>query len=78
MAQGCSQLVWHSSTEEQGMQFTLNTAAVHLCLVTANLYAEWIFIGKTAVAQGCCQLVWHSITEEQGRQFSLITAAVHW
>ena len=78
VAQGCSQLVWHSSTEEQGMQFTLNTAAVHLCLVTANLYAEWIFIGKTAVAQGCCQLVWHSSTEEQGRQFTLNTAAVHW
>ena len=37
---------------------------------TANLYAEWIFIGKTAVAQGCCQLVWHNSTEEQGRQFS--------
>ena len=31
---------WHSSTEKQGMQFTLNTAAVHWCLVTANLYAK--------------------------------------
>ena len=34
------QLVWHSSTEEQGRQFTLNTAAVPWCLVTAHLYAD--------------------------------------
>ena len=67
MAQTCCQLVWHSSTEEQGRQFTLNSAAVHWCLVTANLFAEWIFTGKNAEAQGCCQLVWHSSTEEQGR-----------
>ena len=78
VAQGCCQLVWHSSTEEQGRQFTLNTAAVHCCMVTAHLYAEWMFIGVNAVAQGCCQLVWHSSTEEQGRQFTLNTAAVHW
>ena len=45
-AQGCCQLVWHSSIEEQGRQLTLNTAAVHWCLVTASLYAEWIFIGE--------------------------------
>ena len=45
VAQGCCQLVWHSSTEEQGRQFTLNTAAVHWCLVTAHMYAEWMFIG---------------------------------
>ena len=32
VAQGCCQLVWHSSTEEQGRQFTLNSAAVHWCL----------------------------------------------
>ena len=30
VAQGCCQLVWHSSTEEQGRQFTLNPAALHL------------------------------------------------
>ena len=36
-AQGCCQLVWHSSTEEQGMRFAINTAAVHWCLVTAHL-----------------------------------------
>ena len=71
-------VVWHSSTEEQGRQFTLNPAAVHWCLVTASLCAEWIFIGVNAVAQGCCQLVWHSSTEEQGRQFTLNPAAVHW
>ena len=40
VAQGCCQLVWHSSTEEQGRQFTLNTAAVHWCLLTEHLYAE--------------------------------------
>ena len=65
VAQGCSQLVWHSSTEEQGRRFTFNTAAVHWCLVTAHLYAEWMFIGVNvigvnAVVQGCCQLVWYS------------------
>ena len=70
-------VVWHSSTEEQGRQFTLNPAALHWCLVTASLCAEWIFIGVNAVAQGCCQLVWHSSTEEQGRQFTLNPAAVH-
>ena len=78
MAQGCCQLVWHSSTEEQGRQFTLNSAAVHWGMVTAHLYAECIFKGVNAVAQACCQLVWHSSTEEQGRQFTLNTAAVHW
>ena len=79
MAQTCCQLIWHSSTEEQGMQFTPNTAAaVHWCLVTAHVFAEWTFIGVNAVAQTCCQLIWHSSTEEQGRQFTLNTAAVHW
>ena len=78
LAQGCCQLLWHSSTEEQDRQFTLNPAAVHLCMVTASLCAEWIFICVNAVTQGCCQLVWHSSTEEQGRQFTLNPAAVHW
>ena len=44
MAQGCCQLVWHSSTEKQGRQFTLNNAAVQWCMLTAHLQAEWIFI----------------------------------
>ena len=39
-AQGCCQLVWHSSTEKQGMQFTLNTAGVHWSLVAEHLYAK--------------------------------------
>ena len=39
-AQGCCQLAWHSSTEKQGMQFTLNTAGVHWCLVAEHLYAK--------------------------------------
>ena len=45
--------------------FTLNTAGVHWCMVTAHFYAELILIGVNAVAQACCQLVWHSSTEEQ-------------
>ena len=58
VAQGCCQLVWHSSTEKQGRQFTLNSAAVQGCMLTAHLHAEWIFIdvnvtGVDAVAQGC-------------------------
>ena len=78
VAQGCCQLLWHSGTEEQGRQFTLNTAAVHWCLVIAHLSAEWIFKGVNAVAQGCCQLVWHSSREGHGMHFTLNTAAVHW
>ena len=27
VAQGCCQLIWHSSTEEQGRQFTLNSSS---------------------------------------------------
>ena len=68
---------WHSSTEKQGMQFTLNTAGVHWCLVAEHLYAK-SGCSVNAVAQGCCQLVWHSSTEKQGMQFTLNTAGVHW
>ena len=57
VAQGCCQQVLHSSTEQQGRQFTLNSAAVHWFLVTAHLYTDLICIGKNAMAQGCCQLV---------------------
>ena len=51
-------------------------------LLTANLYAESIFLGVNVIgvnarAQGCSQLVWHSSTEQQGRQLTLNTAAVH-
>ena len=57
-AQGWCQLAWHSSTEKQGMQFTLNTAGKHWCLVAEHLYAKsGMFIGKDGGAQGCCQLV---------------------
>ena len=70
VAQGCCQLVWHSSTEGEGRQFTLKAAVVHWCLVTASLYAVWISIGVNAVAQSCCQLVWHSSTEEEGKQLT--------
>ena len=34
------QNVQHSATKLQGRQLTLNTAAVHWCLVTEHLYAE--------------------------------------
>ena len=59
--------LWHSSTEKQGMQFTLNTAGVHWCLVAEHLYAK----------SGCsCQeLVWHSSTEKQSRMFIGVNAA---
>ena len=57
VAQGYCHLVWHSKTEEQGVHFAISSAAVHWCLVTAHLYAEWIFIGVNAKAQGCCQLL---------------------
>ena len=73
-----SALVYGDCTPFQGRQLTLNTAAVHLCLVSAHLFAVSIFIGVNAVAQGCCQLVWHSSTEEQGRQSTQNIAAVHW
>ena len=39
VVQGCCQLIWHSSTEEQGRQFTLNSSALvfgdctHVCRV---------------------------------------------
>ena len=62
---------WHSSTEKQSRQFTLNTAGVHWSLVAEHL-------AKDGGAQGCCQLAWHSSTEKQGMQFTLNTAGVHW
>ena len=31
---------WHSSTEKQSRQFTLNTAGVHWSLVAEHLYAK--------------------------------------
>ena len=31
---------WHSSTEKQSRQFTLNIAGVHWCLVAEHLYAK--------------------------------------
>ena len=46
VTRGSCQLVWHSSTEEQGRQFTPNIAAVHWCMVTAHLHAKWIFTGE--------------------------------
>ena len=63
---------WHSSTEEQGRQFTLHwcntcmqsgSSALVLIGDCNTVYpAEctgvwWTFIGVNAVAQGCCQLL---------------------
>ena len=66
------------STEHQGIQQTLNPAAVHWCPVNAHLYEKLILIGSNAVAQDCCHLVLHSTTEHQGMHFALNPAAVHW
>ena len=54
-------VVWHSSTEEQGRQFTLNPAAVHWCLVTASLYYQW---HKAAVS-------WFGIAAQKNKAGSL-------
>ena len=55
------------------MHFTLDTAAVHWCLVTAHLYADWICTGVNTKAQGCCYLLLYSSTDQQGIHFALIT-----
>jgi len=55
-----------SSTEQWGLHFALNTAAVHLWWVTAHLCAEQISIGTTAVTQACCEPPLQSSTEQWG------------
>ena len=40
MTQGCCQHGLHSSTEQQGMNFALKSAAVDDCLVTVHLYVQ--------------------------------------
>ena len=77
-AQGCCQLVWHSSTEKQGMQFTLNRAGVHCCLVAEHLYAKSGCSRCKCSGTRLLSAGWHSSTEKQGMQFILNTAGVHW
>ena len=38
MAQDCCQLFWHSSTDQQGMHFALNPAALNL------RFGDWILV----------------------------------
>ena len=45
-----------SSTEQLGMHFALNNAAVPWRNVTAHLYEEQISTGVFAATQACCQL----------------------
>ena len=47
--QACCKPVLQSISEQWGLHFALNTAALHLCWVTARLFEEQISIGVTAV-----------------------------
>ena len=76
VTEDCCQHVLHSSTEQQGMNFVLKSAAVDDCLVTVHLYVQQTFIGTMAVTEDCCQHVLHSSTEQQGMNFVLKSAAV--
>jgi len=66
-----------SSTDQWGLHFALNSAAVHWCWVTAHLYEEQISIGEFAVTQGFCEPVLQSSTEQWENYFALTSAAVH-
>jgi hypothetical protein len=74
----CYELVLQSSTEQWGLHFALNRAAVHWCWVTAHLYEEQISLGVTAVLSACCGPVLQSSTAEWGLHFALTSAAVQW
>ncbi len=78
MAQACCQPVTlQSSTEQWGLPFALNTAAVRCCRVTAELHEKQHFLGLIAMTQDCCQPVSHSSTEQWGIKLALNKAAVH-
>ena len=68
VTQDCCQL--HSSTEQQGMNFTLKSAAVHDCLVTVQLYVQQTLYRYNDSDTGCCQHGLHSSTEKQGMNFT--------
>ena len=74
VAQGCCQLVWHSSTEEQGRHFTLNTAAV--------VYEDWTPVCTVDLDKCKCsgtRLLSSGLAQQHrrtSRHFTLNTAAV--
>lgn len=69
VAQDCCQPVLHSSTEQQGMHFASNDAAMLWCVA---LLCGWqILVGVDAVAQDRCQLLLHSDAQQQGMRFAL-------
>ena len=78
VAQSCCEPVLHSSTEQQGSCFALNSAAVHWSCITAHLYEEQISTGVSAVAQSCCEPVLQSSTEQQGSCSAMTSAAKLW
>ena len=66
-ASGRCQPALHSSTEQWGMHFALNScAAVHWCQARSHLYEEQMFMGVLAVTHGCCQPALQSSTEQWG------------
>ena len=71
MVQAGCEPVLQSSTEQQGSNFALNSAAVHWHCITAHLYKEQISIGVSAVAKSCCEPVLQSTTEQWGVHFAL-------
>ena len=76
--QACCQAGLQSSTEQWGMHFAVNSAAVPWSLVSAHLYEEQVSIGVFAVTQACCQAGLQSSTEQWGMHFALDSAAVPW
>ena len=74
----CCKPVLQSSTEQWGLQFALNSVAVHWCWLTAHLYEEQMSLGVVAVVPACCKPVLHRRTEQWALQFALNSVAVHW
>ena len=72
------QPVLQSSTEQWGMHFALDSAAVPWSLVSAHLHEEQISTGVFAVTQACCQAGLQSSTEQWGMHSALDSAAVPW
>ena len=60
-----------------GLQFALNSVAVHWCWDTAHLYEQEMSIGVSAVVQACCKPVLQGSTELWGLHFALNSVAVH-
>ena len=60
------------------MCFSLDSAAVHWCWVTAHLHEERISAGVFAVTQACCEPVIQSSTGRLGIHLIPSRAAEHW